>query len=316
MTAPSFSGGSTVADLQFALQVGAITRYHFPLIKELQARRTAATITSVSDLARYSEADWVTILDLVVSGHPIGFPADIPGANATEQKANYARVLKRTMETAYPTLSITAEVAALPGGGGGLDTFFAHNPSFEFGKHRVGDYIANTPGALTGLSGGAIDDTTASLKHIERLFKLTPRYSEMKVLLDDDLHSARAIRRLGKTAFLSKYSGALGADSASMIFDNAYHMATYATALQTKLGPALNPPSAYVLPDLSSPGPAAPPEVADWKSLFGSLDACDCDHCNSVYGPAAYLVDLLQFLGRYDSNLVKSGSEKWSARDL
>ena len=34
------------------------------------------------------------------------------------------------------------------------------------------------------------------------------------------------------------------------------------------------------------------------ESLFGSLDFCECEHCRSVLSPAAYLVDLLQFLDR------------------
>jgi hypothetical protein len=29
--------------------------------------------------------------------------------------------------------------------------------------------------------------------------------------------------------------------------------------------------------------------VADWPTLFGQLELCDCEHCESVYGPAAYL---------------------------
>lgn len=32
------------------------------------------------------------------------------------------------------------------------------------------------------------------------------------------------------------------------------------------------------------------------ESLFGSMDFCECDHCRSVLSPAAYLVDLLQFV--------------------
>jgi hypothetical protein len=35
----------------------------------------------------------------------------------------------------------------------------------------------------------------------------------------------------------------------------------------------------------------------DYASLFGSVELCDCRHCRSIYSPAAYLVDLLQFLG-------------------
>ncbi len=32
------------------------------------------------------------------------------------------------------------------------------------------------------------------------------------------------------------------------------------------------------------------------ESLFGSMDFCECEHCRSVLSPAAYLVDLLQFI--------------------
>jgi hypothetical protein len=35
----------------------------------------------------------------------------------------------------------------------------------------------------------------------------------------------------------------------------------------------------------------------DYAALFGSMELCDCEHCRSIYSPAAYLVDLLQFLG-------------------
>src|SRR5690606_28344512 len=34
------------------------------------------------------------------------------------------------------------------------------------------------------------------------------------------------------------------------------------------------------------------------KSLFQGADSCGCEHCRSVYSPAAYLVELLQFLDK------------------
>ncbi|RZI93426.1 MAG: hypothetical protein EOO67_06675, partial [Microbacterium sp.] len=42
--------------------------------------------------------------------------------------------------------------------------------------------------------------------------------------------------------------------------------------------------------------------VANWENLFGSPDLCECQHCRSVYSPAAYLVDLLRFLWRGPAN--------------
>jgi hypothetical protein len=43
---------------------------------------------------------------------------------------------------------------------------------------------------------------------------------------------------------------------------------------------------------------AAVQDVPTWELLFGSPDYCDCGHCDSVTSPAAYLVDLLLWLGR------------------
>jgi len=30
----------------------------------------------------------------------------------------------------------------------------------------------------------------------------------------------------------------------------------------------------------------------NWEKLFGSVDLCECDECNSVLSPAAYFVEL------------------------
>jgi len=42
--------------------------------------------------------------------------------------------------------------------------------------------------------------------------------------------------------------------------------------------------------------------IPSYAQLFGETGACDCEHCESVLGPAAYFVDLLQFLSRAPKN--------------
>jgi hypothetical protein len=34
----------------------------------------------------------------------------------------------------------------------------------------------------------------------------------------------------------------------------------------------------------------------NWNALFKTGDVCECEHCRSVLGPAAYFADLLLFL--------------------
>jgi hypothetical protein len=36
--------------------------------------------------------------------------------------------------------------------------------------------------------------------------------------------------------------------------------------------------------------------IADRETSFGSVELCACEHCRSVYSPAAYLVDVLHLL--------------------
>ena len=47
-------------------------------------------------------------------------------------------------------------------------------------------------------------------------------------------------------------------------------------------------------------------EMPSLATLFGSQSFCDCEHCRSVYSPAAYLADLLHFLDDLTKN--KDGS--------
>jgi hypothetical protein len=47
-------------------------------------------------------------------------------------------------------------------------------------------------------------------------------------------------------------------------------------------------------------------KIPNWETLFGSLSYCDCSPCHSIYSPAAYFVDLLQFLKHPNSDPPKS----------
>jgi hypothetical protein len=49
-------------------------------------------------------------------------------------------------------------------------------------------------------------------------------------------------------------------------------------------------------------GQAIQQQIPDWQVLFGPTSYCTCGECGSVYGPAAYFVDLLEFLRRSGKN--------------
>ena len=317
----SLPSSDTVGDLQIALQMGALTRSHFPLLKQLQSRRQGGTFTELRDLAKLSEQEWQSILDeqqVEGNGQAVGFPADMPGDDGAgnpdpaAQKANYARLLRRTMETAFPTAAIAGDLRRAASGDAVAD-FLDANLDFEIGKTRVAHYLSANPAARDAMAS-ADPEAATRLQKIERLSKITPRYDEMKVLLDDGVHSARDVVRMGRAAFARKYEGALGEQVISAMWLAAKRTAAQATTMHAKWGPAMNPKGAYAVSDWSkSTKNGQAPEAADWASLFGDADFCDCAQCNSVYGPAAYFVDLLQFLGGTGETAGPIGT---TARDI
>ncbi|WP_437314752.1 neuraminidase-like domain-containing protein [Sorangium sp. So ce385] len=312
---PEYQGEGTllIPRLKLLLQLGALTRYHFPLISELWDRWYANQFEDLKDLAAYSEADWIAILALQRNGSPINTPDDTPGATVAERRTAYAKVLRRALEVAFPSKAVASAIAVV--GGSELPTFFNNNPSFELGKTRAGHFIASNSGAFTGLSNPAA--AKRELKAVERLYKLTPKYEEAKVLLAGGLKSAREVALRGRLRFGAEFGAALGgAEIADDIYDKATAVSDVALALALKFGTAFNQSSAHVLPDPAGRASQAAPDFATYEELFGSTDACACAHCASVYGPAAYLVDLLHFLDRYYSKVTKSGSTKWTAKEL
>ncbi|MDI3284715.1 neuraminidase-like domain-containing protein [Polyangium sp. 15x6] len=303
---------ATIDRLKFVLQCGALTRYHAPLIEKL-----SGGLTNAREFVRYDQDDWRQILDEAWGTGQIGCPPDTPGADENERRTNYARILERTVEAAFPTAVIADRVTRDAGPATNISVFFSNNPNFEFGSKRVSKYLEQTPDAMTGVSD--VQATTQLLKKMERLFRITPRYrDEMKPLLDAGLHSAQSIHRLGKRRFIARFGSALGTERAEAIFGRACWIASTATALLAKYGSSFHGPKIATLPDLATPAQEPHEDIADWSSLFGSPDACACEHCRSVYGPAAYLVDLLEYLDRQDSNLPHPDPDvdHYSARDV
>lgn len=305
--------------LKRVMQWGALTRYHAPLVAKLELLWVSEAWTSVSDVAIYDEDDWYTIL--TADTVPIGAPPDVPNTGEGRNR-NYARILERTVETAFTTAVIAARITAeADEDDGDLITFFENedNAEFDFAKTRVATYLAANTGAMTGVSN--VPATTRQLKGLERIFRLTRRYPELKVLREAGLDSAHKIHRLGRSRFLAQHGAALGAENAARIFGRACWVASTASALYAKYGAQFNGVPIFTLPDLVTSASAPQDVIADWATLFGSADACACEHCRSVYGPAAYLVDLFEFLQRQDSTVETSASvplakRYFSARDV
>jgi hypothetical protein len=231
---PAF-GPSVVADLQLTLQLGVVAQNHPQLVDQLLQMKKTGKLSSVRDLAKLDVSDWRRLVDAT------GVPAHVPGATADERATTYAAALAHTIEQAFPTAVVAARLQrdAAPGTAE-IATFLGGNPDFDLGRSHVdGTLQAATAQALTGITNKAA--LAVGLKRLQRIFKVTPRYDEMQVLLTTGVDSARAIVRMGRSAFIARYGSTLGQDPASTVFDSADLAASVALAMFGKYSPSVNP---------------------------------------------------------------------------
>lgn len=150
---------------------------------------------------------------------------------------------------------------------------------------------------------GAVKD---ELKKMQRVFKLVPSYAKTKVLLNKGIHSAQSIYNLGESRFVEKVAnGIISEAEAKKIYKKAEH--TYAAAI-TVMGDIKSMEQAStlkVMPDVrktyNNLKHSTMKDFPDWETLFTSTDICECEHCRSVYSPAAYLTDVIKFLNKRGS---------------
>nr|WP_254898628.1 Tc toxin subunit A [Paraburkholderia atlantica] len=132
------------------------------------------------------------------------------------------------------------------------------------------------------------------------MFRLTGDYRKTEGLITSGYNASADIVAAGKSRFVAdaRRSTSMSAAEATKTFEAAANQnlaaVMVATNLRTLNWPAsLEGASAKLLSKQIDRIVADQPDL---KSLFGSTDACDCEHCRSIYGPAAYFSDVMRFL--------------------
>ncbi len=293
---PAFSQ-TQVADLRFGVLTGRLTRGYVPLIEELATQRSAGKIAGARDLARLTAAEWSGLLEKQqASGEPIGVPSFIVAATPALARETYAAMLERFFTRAYPTTAFSARIAAdgrTPfAAAAPTAAFLDANPSFDLRYTNVDQFASKTAIA---------PEVRATLLTAQRLVKLNSDYTVMSALLSDGVQTAQQVYAMGKERFLAAYSSlpALGATEAARTWGRAEQTYGVALALASKFNATLGAASPVAvgktLPEKVGETIAAFPNL---QTLFGSESLCECEECESVLGPAAYLADILDFLGQ------------------
>lgn len=166
----------------------------------------------------------------------------------------------------------------------------ASNPELELQAHNARAVVDR----LEGVNDK--ERLVTSLQKIQRAQKLTGGWREAGLLLDKGLTTALHIVQLGPKAFQESVGPDLPAERAGAIYAEAQHVHDTAVALIAMAYADKNYLSGFKSAgehEADSPDTSNYPNI---RRLFGNLTTCECEHCQSVLSPAAYLVDLLRFL--------------------
>jgi hypothetical protein len=305
------SGSSLSAEtprLQFTVHTATLVGAHEQTLAALQAERTDGNITTIAETARWSAADW----DSMLLTRAVAPPAEIPGADATEVRQKYARALFNVLERAYPSASLEAAVtrdeqaASAPPNTTWVATFLANNPEFDVVDSTIAHYLDGAGDPWRGIDPADQTQARANLETVQRVYRITPpigRYATAKALLEQGITSATQIVASTRSEFVSKFGPLLPSEDhdaealAGRVWDNAAKVHSLVVGLSSQL--ALAKTNADFVP-VGMAGAeqfeGAQNGLSELSTILGNLDYCACEHCRSVFSPAAYLTDLLAFL--------------------
>jgi Tc toxin complex TcA C-terminal TcB-binding domain/Neuraminidase-like domain/Putative peptidoglycan binding domain/Salmonella virulence plasmid 28.1kDa A protein len=296
-------GEAEISDIKLTLELGLRTKNHLPLLKTLKRSFTDGKYMYPRELAKLERSDWEGFIKASTSDTEKGYPSNIDSATEEDKIRTYAQELTERFERAYPTVAVAryiqpSELPALKHKNAVLK-FLENNQSVNLKTLHMDQYLKqNKETALAGIEQPEV--VVKEAKMVQRALQLAPDVPSAKALLELDMHSAQKIYSMGKSRFVQDTSSKMSKTTAEKIYANAElkHAVVLARLLEYNLDVNGVLPKA-ILPPVT-PGIIKAKNIEQdfpsLKGLFGSLDFCDCEHCKSVYGPAAYLVDLMAFL--------------------
>jgi hypothetical protein len=285
---------------------------------EKDLHRAEAWVTEILDQAgipvdrrdALTDADRKAVDDVI--------PPAYTGEKTEARLSMYAEDMARKVRLSYPTQVVTRLIETdaafkLPAAGSATVTLLknASKQGFRLGETPVVAFLKGHPTATAGMQIEEARAAERQLQMLQRVYQVTPSNEAMPVLINLGMTSAYDIMAYSETAFVelfnAKYTEVHKApprmDLAGLIYRKARQVSsvTYNLFTIAKQVDSQAPVSAVSgTPDQQAKAKDELKEALKvyptMESLFGSMDFCECDHCRSVLSPAAYFVDLLQFV--------------------
>ncbi|WP_308636277.1 Tc toxin subunit A-related protein [Paenibacillus silvisoli] len=300
--AANFGGAKAVQDFETIVNVGYVTSNFEPMLTMLKKKIDDPGVLAINgarDLAALSTEEWVALIK-ESGGHVPPSPAG--GAAPGDPLRAYAAALAGQSEQLFPAIALAAAVDRSPQS----PLPRAKDVQALLVKHEELDLSATNLNVFFKEKGIADQELLAESLVMQRVHRIAPTAAAGMVLLDQNIHNSAQIVRLGKERLVELLTAKGAVDKRTAL--TVYGMAEqkYAQVLR-RIGDyrfELHRANPRAIIDYTFTADDLPPEIKDipdWETLFGSLDYCECSHCQSVYGPSAYLADVLRYLDSHGS---------------
>jgi peptidoglycan hydrolase-like protein with peptidoglycan-binding domain len=282
--------------------------FYLTMNNPVLSQKIQQDIGAGSDISQLAEKDYYDNATWKNAFNGVTLPPAYTGST-TDQTEAYAADLARKVRVSFPTQSVArmVEKNTIPLGNsnGTVSAFLkaAVGKGYQLGRTPLNAFIQSSKNTLPALNA---TDTT-QLKNLHRLYQTTPSTESMQVTLQQGFTSAADIAAYTRSDFMNKYADLFPSRSeADLVYRKAQQISAVTfNFFSTAKSLDTNPP-VYALSSSPQAVQTAKNSIIEqfpsMQTLFGSMDFCQCDDCRSVLSPAAYFVDLLEFMGKSGSN--------------
>lgn len=300
--------------IRFTLQSSILTGLHTPMMDHLAEVRRNGAISQLMDVARWGEKDWIKI------ANEKGIPPGTPGDKKSDKVRNYVGSVLKAVEASFPAAFYAQRLIDSQTDSSSRETMRAffqesiwstqEDQRFDFRTINVDAYLNDHPDMVPDNQKTRLAD---QLKQAVRLYRLGSTAEAAVALQKGSVKSSRDITRLGQEKFSKRFGPDLGGNEpAETVYARARQQESLALGIWAIHNTNLNNPQPRVIRKMNDARDVRTESSlramdtdssssTNWTALFGPPDACLHPHCQTVYGPAAYLTDLLAFLNTPNS---------------
>ena len=286
-----------------------------PLAQQLQKDLgPSGQISRIAEKDYYRADKWQSTLTALAGsagekGLDALIPSIYPGKTTKDRLLAYSADLARKVRISFPTEATARmienkEILIKGDTGGKVSTFLKIGAplGYKLGRTPLNAFLKNPPAGMPALDAESIQ----SLKTLHRLFQVTPSSESLQAAVKLGFTSAHDIASYSKEEFTTKYASYFPPGEAEIIFGQSQTVSSvtfnfFALAKQLDTSAPAYAISASET-DRQNAKDAIVQQFPSMASLFGNLDFCQCDDCRSVLSPAAYFVDILEFLNKSGAN--------------